>query len=121
MPTYIYTGGGASAYAAAQAEEAKKIACKSIEGEFKASDATIEEKHTYAECIETLYPELTGDDLLAIKILIFIGIVAAIITFIKVKMNWGDNFESFLGALLALVFAPFTAGLLFILIYYLTL
>lgn len=77
-----------SAAANAAARQARKTACVSIETTYRPGLATVQEKQTYAECIDLLYPQpsapFTGTELLVAK-----GAILLLLLSMVVGAWWG--------------------------------
>ena len=72
----IAIAASSNAAAAAAMQRAKKDECASIEKNYDGTNATVEQKQQYADCIELLYPkEMTESDIIGAKIFIAIGVI----------------------------------------------
>jgi hypothetical protein len=69
-----------SSVALAQASAAKTEACKATVKTYKPETATVAEMRGYAECVQRLHPtERTGDELIAVKVVIVLVLLGAVV------------------------------------------
>lgn len=58
----------------------KTFYCNQIMPKFNPKTATIKDKQNYADCVDHFYPTMTGTDIIVVKIIIVITILAVIYT-----------------------------------------
>jgi hypothetical protein len=99
-----------SAIAAEQARQAKEAACTITIQQFNAKGATVEEMKSYAECVQTLYPDATYINSPGMKVSLGF-VIGCVLVGIMLGLHERDNIE---GVLLRAFFSM-VGGLVFVL------
>lgn len=83
--------------AAAQAREAKIIACKTNIDSFDSKTATVAQMKQYADCIDTVYPsDVSPSGVIAFKVIFVIALIGMFIGFYKAhKDTYGSDWTDY--------------------------
>lgn len=99
--------------AAADADRATAERCNIELMTYQPQSASVQQMHSYSECVQRIYPEHTEKDIFATKLLIagaiIVAIIGAILGFRSANKNWENFYDkciwAFIGAFVALVLA----------------
>jgi hypothetical protein len=83
--------------AAAQAREAKIIACKTNIDSFDSKTATMAQMKQYADCVDTVYPsDVSPSGVIAFKVIFVIAIIGMLVGFYKAhKSSYHNDFVDY--------------------------
>lgn len=97
-----------SSAAAARAHQAQVTACQALTKDFHGDTATIEQRQSYAECVQVLYPqEMGADSVLFIKAMIVAAILGVIVgAFREVRAGYEPFGDALFGGIKGVIVGP---------------
>ena len=105
----------ASALASKRSTEAK---CNELVSGYEHTTATIEQRQSYADCIDMMHPsQMTGHEVIGLKIIIVCAFVGALVSYWKGRDSSCGFSESAADALFGVVFGAFAPVLVAVIIW----